>query len=35
LLRVAESAYLSEIFCRRLPTVAACCALSGVSSGVK
>ena len=31
---VAKSAYLSRIVCWRLPTVAACCALGGVSSGV-
>jgi hypothetical protein len=32
---VAESAYLSRIVCWRLRTVAARCALGGVSSGVK
>jgi len=29
---VAESAYLSGFLCWWLPTVAACCALSGVST---
>ena len=32
---VAESPYLSPFLCARLPVVAAYCALSGVSSGVK
>src|SRR4028118_2415075 len=31
---VAESAKIGRFPCRRLPTVSACCVLSGVSSGV-
>ena len=35
LLRVVIPAYPSRFSCWRLPTVAACCALGGVSSGVR
>src|SRR5829696_1229608 len=32
---VAKTGYLSRFLCWRLPPVSACCALSGVNSGVK